>query len=135
MNYMIQLILKRVSKTNLGTFGVLLELVADGEVPYCVTLEPVVPIIVPGKYYCTKYLSPKRGYEVYLLNNVPGHSFVEIHVGNTIKDTEGCILVGSSFAPIVGKQQVDGISMSKITFKKLMSDFDNTIELEVRRET
>ena len=58
------------------------------------TLEPAEKAIPAGTYPVTLYFSPKRGLNVPLLHDVPGRSFIEIHVGNWISDSDGCILVG-----------------------------------------
>lgn len=56
------------------------------------TLDPhVVP---PGRYRITLYHSPHFNRTVPLLHGIPGHDFIEIHSGNTINQTKGCILVG-----------------------------------------
>ena len=47
-----------------------------------------------------------------LLNNVPGFSGILIHIGNTDKDTAGCILLGKSHE--LGKNMV---GFSKIAYK------------------
>ena len=46
------------------------------------------------------------------LINVPGYEGVLIHIGNTAKDTEGCLLVGKNTR--VGK-----VLESRVTFVKL----------------
>jgi len=104
-----------------GTFG---GLVKNGK-PFCLTLEPEVPIIPNGIYKCKRYLSPKRGYVVYKLENVPGHEAVQIHIGNTIADTEGCILIGQSLS------EYEGIAYSRIAFDKFMHSNKGDITLEV----
>lgn len=60
--------------------------------PFCATLEPAEPIPA-GTYAVTLYHSPKFREYVPWLQGVPGHTFIEIHCGNSAKDTEGCILV------------------------------------------
>lgn len=47
-----------------------------------------------GKYECTLIQSPHFKRLVPILAGVPGFSSIEIHPGNTIDDTLGCILVG-----------------------------------------
>lgn len=37
-----------------------------------------------------------RDYDVWELEGVPGRTNVQVHIGNDLEDTEGCILVGSA---------------------------------------
>jgi hypothetical protein len=52
------------------------------------------PKVPSGIYTCTRRMSPKFGFEVFMLNNVPNCTFIEIHIGCFQEDSEGCILVG-----------------------------------------
>ena len=77
------------------TFG---EIFLNG-IPMGFTLEPEFTsgkLIPAGTYRAQIYNSPKFGRKVILLSNVPGFDAIEIHVGNKVSDTNGCILVGSS---------------------------------------
>lgn len=99
MGFDVVINLKRVSYHSQGTFGVLLK---DG-IPLCVTLEDPnnsnkqgVSCIPTGTYEVSKH----NGYKyqnVWIVENVPNREAILIHNGNTIKDTQGCILVGSLF--------------------------------------
>jgi hypothetical protein len=67
------------------------------------TAEQIAAIKIPdktciptGTYNVTSYFSPKNNRNVPLLNNVPGFEYVEIHQGNYPKDTDGCLLLGST---------------------------------------
>ena len=67
---------------------------------FCYTLEPPwknnernVSCIPPDTYKCFIYDSPKRG-KVVVLEDVPGRTGIQIHIGNNRDDTEGCILPG-----------------------------------------
>ncbi len=62
--------------------------------------EPDASCIPAGRYPAHRYLSPKRGYEVFMLDGVPDRSAIELHIGNTVSDTDGCILLGDSFGQI-----------------------------------
>jgi len=93
------LVLKRVCTSAKGTFGVLMH----EYVPLCVTLElawnnnyvnkSCIPI---GVYNCRRFQSPRFG-DTFLIEGVNSRTNIVFHEGNTIKDTNGCILVGTTF--------------------------------------
>ena len=87
----------------------------DGE-PFCDTLEPTdrhltAETITPDKKIVGKTAIPTGTYAVSLihskkfhcklplLHKVPCFTGIEIHIGNTSKDTKGCILVGENRVP------------------------------------
>ena len=115
------LLLHRLSQTAYATFGTL----SDGENrQLCVTLERPwvsnehdISCIPAGTYPLVRYHSPKRGYDVWLLDDVPNRDAIEIHIGNVPKDTDGCILVGSHFGETIKGY---GIIESKKAFDLLM---------------
>lgn len=59
------------------------------------------------------------------LVGVPGYDGVLIHIGNTAKDTEGCILVGEN-------KQVGMVLNSTVTFKRV---YDLLNKADLRGET
>ncbi len=82
-----------------GTRG---DLFVDG-VPACNTLEDVVhpgpkiaheTAIPAGRYPVVITWSPRFGQLIPHVLDVPGFTAIEIHRGNTIADTSGCVLVG-----------------------------------------
>lgn len=117
----VTLTLHRLSRNAYATFGTL----ADAEErQLCVTLERpwvdnehTVSCIPAGTYQASRYHSPKRGYDVWLLDSVPNRDMIEIHVGNVPSDTDGCILVGTHFGET---DKGYGIIESKKAFDLLM---------------
>ena len=93
------LVLKRVSTSPKGTFGVLM----SDFVPICVTLEPpwnnniedqsCIPL---GTYKCIRFVGKKFG-DTFQLVGVPNRTAIEFHEGCYVKDTKGCILLGTNF--------------------------------------
>lgn len=90
----------RIAMTPRVTLGVL----KLDDMPLCVTLEDPwnnnkrgVSCIPTGVYKCVPHSGPKYK-NVWRLENVPGRDAILIHAGNSTKDTEGCILVGSEFS-------------------------------------
>lgn len=123
-----QLSLKRIAKRDTYTIG---KLYIDGTY-FCDTLEDKdrgltqsmqlseiknkkvygQTAIPTGTYQLTITYSNRFKQLMPLINNVPGYDGIRIHVGNTSKDTDGCILVGVN--KVVGK-----VLESKITYQKL----------------
>ena len=80
--------------------------------------QTAIPI---GSYIIEITYSPKFKKDLPLLHNVKGFEGIRIHSGNTNKDTEGCILVGTHSS--------NGyIKDSRIAFNKLMDILQNTDE-------
>jgi hypothetical protein len=113
-----ELRLKREPSTALSTPG---KLYIDG-LQFCHTLEdPVRPVkiagvtaIPAGRYRIGLAISPKRQILVPWILNVPNYETVQIHFGNTARDTEGCVLVGLL-------RGTDCIFRSRDAFKALMA--------------
>jgi hypothetical protein len=95
------------------------KLLVDG-VFECFTLEDVVrPKKIPGEtaipagtYKVIVNMSNRFKRLLPLLLNVPGFEGVRIHTGNTDKDTEGCILVGTT-------RSLDFVGNSRVAFGSL----------------
>lgn len=127
-----KLTLLRSKQDDVCTFGALFA--ADGTL-ICYTLEEPwrdnakgVSCIPAGSYPWFIRVSKKNGgtghraVDVPELKDVPNRTNVQIHIGNTLADTEGCILVGSARG--VGA----GISGSKLAFEKLMKEIGDVKE-------
>jgi hypothetical protein len=88
--------LQRTHTGKMGTYGIL----GWNGLPLCVTLEdpPLgnqrrISCIPAGKYTVVPH-SGQKFKDVWRLEDVPGRDGILIHIGNSIADTEGCILVG-----------------------------------------
>jgi hypothetical protein len=73
--------------------------------------QPGVSCIPAGVYQVTITLSPRFGRLMPHLLNVPGRTEIECHYGNTVSDTEGCILLGTT-------ETQYGIAWSRLAFGK-----------------
>lgn len=86
-----------------------------------------------GTYNVTITMSNRFKRRMPLIENVPGFQGVRIHSGNTVEDTEGCLLVG-----LKDDLRPDVVLMSRVTFGGVFSRIDaalergEKVELEIR---
>lgn len=122
---MIPLILTRLPPfTTRGAFGVL----QWWGMPICVTLERayagqrgvMLPKIPPGQYRLERTMYHRGNYVTWqvLGGEITPERRILIHKGSVAEDSEGCILVGEAFEPIVGQA---GIAQSGAAFAQLMT--------------
>lgn len=95
---MIDVKIKRFQCSPQGTAGALLV----NRQFVCMTLELPwlgntrnVSCIPRGSYIIRPWVSNEHG-QVYRFDEVPGRSDILIHAGNFLRDTQGCILVGTT---------------------------------------
>jgi hypothetical protein len=147
-----ELVLKRIAKKDDYTIGrlyvrktVLDEYSAGEELEYiCDTLEPQwrdyakgarkikgKSAIPEGRYPVVITFSPTFKKWLPLLVNVPMFSGIRIHAGNTVKDTQGCILVGENreVGKVLNSRKYVEIIKSKIVEAK---DKDEAVWIEIR---
>lgn len=125
------IVLKRISFRDDGTFGVLM----DEDLPFCLTVElpwlnneQNVSCIPSGVYVCKRIISPTFG-ETFEITGVPNRTHVLFHVANTVDDLKGCVGLGEMFGRLGSKTAVQ---MSKQAFWELM---ERTAGLETFRLT
>jgi hypothetical protein len=125
--------LLRLSENTMnGVYGQLIY----NEMPVCCTFElpwranaPRISCIPEGEYKATLTMSPKRGYQVYELSNVPNRGDIQVHKGNHAGHSLGCVLLGQSFGQVeetdehgnkTGKKYL-GLWNSSIAFLNFMA--------------
>ena len=112
--------LTRVAYNDDATPGVLKvedELFYTLELPY-INNERNISCIPEGEYIAKPRKSPSRKTTVYELEAVPGRSNIQIHIGNTTDDIEGCILVGN-------KGSINKVFNSVDAFRELKEKLNN----------
>ena len=101
----------------------------------CYTLEDVVrtgakvngqTAIPTGTYNLIINHSNRFNRDLPLLENVPNFTGVRIHAGNTSANTEGCILVGTTWS---GK---DFIGNSRVAFNKLFEKLKKAKKVTIK---
>lgn len=105
---MTELFLERTSSSSNGTFGILTLQDDDNAIQQVAyTCEPpphglgTYECMPAGRYWCIRHNSPKHP-NSWEITNVPGHTAVLIHIGNTIADTKMCVLVGLELGKLNG---------------------------------
>ena len=122
------LLLRRVDHRPWGTYGVLI----GPKGPMIVTLErpwednAVGKSSIPaGVYPCKRVQSPRFG-NTFEVTRVPGRSAILFHGGNSIEDSRGCILTGTTFDPIGGADGKIGVTGSKMAFDEFLDALRDT---------
>ena len=103
-----ELALKRFYRGNDCTLGALLS--PHDLIGYTLELpwkgnQRKISCIPAGFYSVERYSSP-RFKEAFHLCAVPNRDSILIHMGNTVDDIEGCILVGNQLGELNGKKAV-----------------------------
>lgn len=93
-------------------------------------------ILPDGTYSIEPYFSPKHGQMVLILGLAPDfkigdHSFIEIHPGNSVDDTAGCILPGKEFRDITGDGLLD-VTFSVPKMNELLALIDRPTIITVK---
>tara|TARA_R100001443_G_scaffold24251_4_gene36542 strand:+ start:9705 stop:10118 length:414 start_codon:yes stop_codon:yes gene_type:complete len=124
LEHRINLLLIRDTHSETSTIG---KLYLNGEM-MCDTLENPwldnqrnISCIPAGQYNVRLRLareSATRDYLHLLVQEVPNRSYILFHIGNTAKDTQGCILVGL-------KREQDFVSNSRLAMDLLMKEIIN----------
>ena len=91
--------------------------------------ESCIPL---GNYKVVARQSAKYN-KHYHIQDVPGRSFVLIHIGNYYTQTKGCILVGKSVSDINGDGYLD-VTNSKSALQELLKLAPNGFDLEIKRK-
>lgn len=130
------LTLERTDYLPTGVFGKLSD--EDGDMkPALYTLEHAYPSdgttsfaakIPPGSYACRRGIHRLKNaggvFETFEVEDVPGHSNILFHPGNTETDSEGCILLGGS--------RIEGsILYSRAAFRAFMTFVAGEDEFEL----
>ena len=109
---------------NFGTFGILK---IDKRV-FCFTLEPADVLnetdrssIPAQQYICQKVVSPRFG-KTFEVTDVPGRNHILFHPGNTVNETEGCIILGERVGML---RENRAVLNSGHTFDKFMALLNN----------
>ena len=71
------------------------------------------------------HFSPKYNHDMVWVQNVPGFQYILIHTGNTINDTEGCLILGGKIGILNGK---DAVLNSKPTYLSFYNKVINQVK-------
>ncbi len=88
----------------------------------CYALEDSTKCPPVGVYPLVREYSPHFKRDLYELKDVPGHSEMKYHNGNTLTDTEGCPLLGANYI----NATVNGSVLALNKFMRVMKGVGRT---------
>lgn len=99
--------------------------------------QQFVSCIPPGEYLVRPHFSDKYhgrddsrySDDAYVLAHVPGREAVLIHVGNTLLDTEGCILIGTGNGKMNGRDAVTASQAAMAILLKAIGRQDFSLQI------
>jgi len=101
MKTMIICIIRKYMKENytIGSLSINGQVICDTLEPHCIDWSKEKKVagktaIPTGTYELEMKYSPKFERKMPYLKNVPNFTGIMIHTGNTVKNTQGCIIVG-----------------------------------------
>lgn len=125
-----KIVIKRLHEDQYGTHGIMVDEDDDTKSILCYTEEQpwrnnaaFVSCITAGKYWVVQHDSEKHP-DCWELLNVLNRTKILIHAGNTVKDTEGCILVGM-------KPMTAGVLESREAIAMLRKIFPPSFQIEI----
>jgi hypothetical protein len=83
----------------------------------CIPPEPGSELI----YLCKSYKSTKYG-DTYKISDVEARSGILFHRGNSVKDTKGCIILGSQFGNLAKLPVLIDSSLGFQNFKNIIGN-------------
>ncbi len=90
--------------------------------------------IPSGVYKVTLEFSPRFGPDTMTIHDVPGFTHIRIHAGNTVKDTEGCILLGMQRTPVGIAESRPAITIVREMVRKARDDGE-TVWIDIQNAT
>lgn len=118
-----------LAQSDNGTLGVWITdrpLFATLELPWKDN-QTGISCVPAGTYHVVKTFSNHFQRDVFILQNVPDRDAIEIHVGNTVKDIRGCIVVGMEYSMSDYAIVSSGIALDKL-MSIMPAEFDLTIK-------
>ena len=85
--------------------------------------DPDYPCIPEGTYTLSRYNSPKHGPNTWQFDEVPGRTYIQIHIANWPSELLGCIALGSSFG--LSAKGEKGVYSSKVAYLMFMNETKN----------
>jgi hypothetical protein len=90
--------------------------------------------IPPGTYdlgiRTSPHFSPILGHDMIWVKNVPGFEFILIHHGNTVLDTDGCLILGKTVGTLLCKDGItrDAVLTSRPTYMEFYASVVDDIK-------